>query len=81
MHQDSGFIRPFVDDVITKEKRFQKRSLSLQHLKHLKRVYVDARYTEHVDITEEELNWLANEVEKLKVLTEEVCQAKIESLQ
>ena len=44
----------------------------------LKCVYVDSSYFEHYDITEEELIWLAAEVEKLKVLTEEVCQAAIQ---
>ena len=76
IRQDARFIHPFADDGITQEKRFQKRSFQ-----RLKRAYVDARYSEHFDITEDELHWLANEVEKLKVLTEEVCQAKIESLQ
>ncbi len=47
----------------------------------LKRAYVDARYSEHYEITEEELTWLASEVEKLKELVEEVCKSKIASLE
>lgn len=37
----------------------------------------DARYSEHYEITVEELDYLAEEVEKLKVLTEEVCRGRI----
>ncbi|TBR41118.1 HEPN domain-containing protein [Marinomonas agarivorans] len=76
IRQDSRFIQAFADDGIGHASRFQKRSFQ-----RLKRAYVDARYSEHFDITEEELNWLANEVEKLKLLTETVCQAKIAGLQ
>ncbi len=43
----------------------------------LKRAYVEARYSEHFEITEEELDWLAEEVEKLKQLTEACCKEKI----
>ncbi|TBR44841.1 HEPN domain-containing protein [Marinomonas agarivorans] len=46
----------------------------------LKRAYIDARYSEQYEITLEELNWLIEEVEKLKVITEAVCQAEIAGL-
>ncbi|WP_157721394.1 hypothetical protein [Vibrio gazogenes] len=36
----------------------------------------DTRYSEHYEITVEELDYLAEEVEKLKVLTEAVCRGK-----
>lgn len=75
IRQDKLFNQPFLDDGIANDKRFQRRSFQ-----RLKRAYVDARYSEHYDITEEELNWLANEVDKLKEITEKVCQKKIEGL-
>lgn len=75
IRQDVRFMHHFPDDGVKKDKRFQKRSFQ-----RLKRAYVDARYSEHYEITEEELIWLAAEVEKLKELTEAVCQAKIASL-
>ena len=73
--QDPRFVEQFSQDGISQTKRFQKRSFQ-----RLKRAYVDSRYSEHYEITTEELKWLAGEVEKLKVLTEAVCQTKIASL-
>jgi HEPN domain-containing protein/predicted nucleotidyltransferase len=54
--------------------KFNRRSF--QRLKH---AYIDARYSEHYEIAEEELNWLAEEVERLQGLTEEVCRVMIRS--
>ncbi len=75
IRQDSRLADHFLFDGITQTKRFQKRSFQ-----RLKRAYVDSRYSEHYEATEEELRWLASEVEKLKSLTEIVCQEKIASL-
>lgn len=75
IHQDPHFIEQFAQDGIAQTQRFQKRSFQ-----RLKRAYVDARYSEHFEITADELNWLASEVEKLKALTETVCLARIKSL-
>lgn len=68
--QDSRYF-----DNLTSNTKFNRRSF--QRLKH---AYVDARYSEHYKITKEELNWLAQEVEKLQTLTETVCKEKIETL-
>jgi HEPN domain-containing protein len=46
----------------------------------LKRAYVEARYSEHYKITEEELRWLGEQVEVLQSLTEAVCREKIAEL-
>jgi HEPN domain-containing protein/predicted nucleotidyltransferase len=54
------------------DTKFHRRSMQ-----RLKRAYVEGRYSEHYQITEEELAYLAQEVEKLKALTEEVCLARI----
>ncbi len=56
--QDSRYF-----DNLTSNTKFNRRSF--QRLKH---AYVDARYSEHYEITKEELNWLAQEVEKLQAL-------------
>lgn len=45
----------------------------------LKRAYVEARYNENYEITKEQLEYLLNKVEKLKLLVEEVCLEKIKS--
>ncbi len=65
--QDERFAQLFPAD-----NQFHRRSFH-----RLKRAYVDARYSEHYEITVEELDYLAEEVEKLKILTEEVCRGRI----
>ncbi|MDW6003246.1 HEPN domain-containing protein [Vibrio mangrovi] len=65
--QDERFARLFPAD-----NQFHRRSFH-----RLKRAYVDARYSEHYEITVEELDYLALEVERLKALTEEVCRGRI----
>lgn len=55
--------------------KFQRRSFE-----RLKRAYIDSRYSKHYKITQEELEWLAGEVERLKVATQSVCEAYINSL-
>ena len=46
----------------------------------LKRAYVEARYSMSYEITQAELEYLAERVTMLRDLTEKVCKAKIESL-
>jgi uncharacterized protein len=43
----------------------------------LKRAYVEARYSEHYKITQEELTWLGEQVKQLQSLTHEACLEKI----
>ncbi|MCP4159774.1 MAG: HEPN domain-containing protein [Deltaproteobacteria bacterium] len=45
----------------------------------LRKAYVDARYKPSFTITKEQLEWLAERVNKLKELTEKLCKEKIES--
>ena len=45
----------------------------------LRKAYVDARYKPSYIITKEELKWLAERVQKLQVLTENLCKEKIAS--
>jgi len=67
IQQEPRFIPLFPQDT-----KFNRRCFEL-----LKRAYVDARYSEHYKITEEELTWLAERVEMLQTLTEEVCNRKV----
>ncbi len=45
----------------------------------LQRAYVEARYNPGYKITKEQLDYLAQRVQKLQDLTEKICEAKIES--
>jgi len=65
-HQD--FTTLFPADTKDNRRSFQR----------LKRAYVDARYSEHYEITLDELNYLAGEVTKLQTLVATVCKSKIE---
>ncbi|MCB2261974.1 MAG: HEPN domain-containing protein [Candidatus Thiosymbion ectosymbiont of Robbea hypermnestra] len=50
-----------------------------ERFKLLRKAYVDARYKPIYTITKEQLDWLAERVNHLKELTEELCKEKIES--
>jgi len=63
-----------ITEVFPQENKIQRRRFQL-----LKNAYVDARYSEHYKITQEELEWLAGRVKYLQELTEKLCQAKIAS--
>ncbi|ASA57856.1 HEPN domain-containing protein [Vibrio gazogenes] len=45
--------------------------------RHLQRAYIEARYSEHYEITVEELTYLEGEVRKLKELVERVCLGRV----
>ncbi|WP_157371909.1 HEPN domain-containing protein [Vibrio sp. MEBiC08052] len=57
-------------DIFPMENKFHRRCFQ-----RLQRAYIEARYSEHYEITKEELAYLLMEVEKLKALTETVCRA------
>ncbi len=63
---------PDITEVFPQETKIQRRRFQL-----LKSAYVDARYSEHYKITQEELEWLVERVRHLQQLTEQLCQAKI----
>ncbi|USP15706.1 HEPN domain-containing protein [Vibrio gazogenes] len=54
------------------DNKFHRRSF-----RRLQRAYIEARYSEHYEITEEELHYLATEVQRLQALTERVCRERI----
>jgi len=64
-----------IAEVFPQDNKMQRSRFQL-----LKNAYVDARYSEHYEITREELIWLAERVEYLQQLTEKLCKEKIESL-
>lgn len=52
--------------------RFEQRSFEL-----LRRAYVDARYSPHYKVTDEELTWLTERVGVLQDLVRDVCKAHL----
>lgn len=46
----------------------------------LKEAYVKARYSKHYRITDDELNWLAQQVEELGRIVHKVCSERLETL-
>lgn len=62
--------------VFPQDTKQQRRRFQL-----LKNAYIDVRYSEHFEITKEELNWLAERVSLLQQLTETLCQEKIKNYQ
>jgi len=65
-----------IAEVFPQDNKMQRSRFQL-----LKNAYVDARYSEHYEITEEELSWLAERVKCLQQLTEKFCKEKIESFE
>ncbi len=63
-----------VAKVFPQDNKIHRRCFQL-----LKNAYVDARYSEHYKISQEELIWLAERVKYLQQLTEILCQEKIAS--
>lgn len=55
-----------------RDTRFAQRSFEL-----LRRAYVDARYSPHYKITDEELAWLVERVGILQQLVADVCEAHL----
>ncbi len=58
-----------------RETKFDRRCFEL-----LKRAYVEARYSEHYKITEEELTWLGKCADALKAQVEVVCEERLANL-
>ncbi len=76
------FLRSLAEDldkrlkaVWPQETRFQNRCFELA-----KRAYVEARYSKHYSITEEELAWIAERAETLRGVVETVCRERLASL-
>ncbi len=63
-----------VAEVFPQDNKFHRRCFQL-----LKKAYVDARYSDHYKISEEELLWLGERVKFLQELTKTLCEEKIAS--
>jgi predicted nucleotidyltransferase/HEPN domain-containing protein len=61
-----------VKNVFPQDAKFNRRCFEL-----LKKAYVDARYSSHYSITEEELRWLEGQVKQLQSMTKTICTEKI----
>lgn len=58
-----------------RETKFERRCFEL-----LREAYVKARYSKHYKISDEELAWLTERVEVLRVLTKTVCEERLTQL-
>jgi predicted nucleotidyltransferase/HEPN domain-containing protein len=58
-----------------RDDRFARRCFEL-----LRQAYVNARYSPHYAISDEELRWLGERIEVLKTLVEDVCREHIDAL-
>ncbi len=62
-------------DAWPRENRDDRRAFE-----RLKRAYVEARYSEHYEITEEELVWLGERVAVLRDLVAQACEERVKEL-
>jgi HEPN domain-containing protein/predicted nucleotidyltransferase len=67
-------IAPSLIEAWPRDDRFSRRCFEL-----LRQAYVNARYSPHYVITDEELAWLAEHVAKLQTLVEAVCRERLAS--
>lgn len=65
-----------IAEAFPQDTKFHRRCFQL-----LKKAYVDARYSEHYEISEEELLWLGERVKLLQELTKALCEEKIASFE
>ncbi len=72
--QRVGGIEPKFLSVFPRATEKEKECFKL-----LRKAYVDARYKPSFTVTKEQLEWLAERVNKLKELTEMLCKEKIQS--
>ncbi len=72
INQDPTFLTVFPKSDEPSKKRFNL----------LRRAYIDARYNmKHFKISKEDLDWLGACVQKLRVVTKELCEKKISSME
>jgi hypothetical protein len=45
-----------------------------------RRAYADARYSEHYEITKEQVEWPGGCLERLRSLTDQICQERLAHL-
>lgn len=57
-----------------RETKFERRCFEL-----LRQAYVNARYSQHYAITDEELAWLGQRVRLLQGLVEQICLERLQA--
>jgi predicted nucleotidyltransferase/HEPN domain-containing protein len=62
-------IEPRLIEAWPRDTKFARRCFE-----RLDRAYVDARYSPHYEITDEELQWLVERIQVLQVLVEQICK-------
>lgn len=67
-------VAPSLVEAWPRDTRFAQRAFEL-----LRRAYVEARYSPHFKITDEELAWLLDHVTGLAELVREICESRIVS--
>lgn len=74
-----NFLREHAEDVAPeliaawpRADKFSRRCFEL-----LRQAYVNARYSPHYEISDEELNWLGERVAELQVLVKAVCERRL----
>ena len=65
-------IAPSLIPVWPRDDRFSRRCFEL-----LRQAYVNARYSEHYTISDEELRWLGERVAILQTVVEQICQERL----
>lgn len=68
-------IDPRLSEAWPRETKFERRCFEL-----LREAYVKARYSKHYKISAEELSWLTERVEVLRILATTVCQERLAQL-
>jgi len=64
-----------LSNIFRGENKFQRRCFEL-----LKRAYIESRYSEHFNISADELAWLSEQVNQLKKMTKLICDYFIDSI-
>jgi hypothetical protein len=65
-------VAPALAEAWPRDDRFSRRCFEL-----LRQAYVNARYSPHYVITDEELAWIAEHVARLQSLVEAVCRERL----
>lgn len=68
-------LAPALRDVWPTETKFQKRCFEL-----LRAAYVKARYSRHYKVTDQELAWMIERIELLRVIVAAACQERLDAL-
>jgi len=76
------FLRSLAEDADVRlvEAWPREQKLDRRRFEHLKRAYVEARYSDHFDVSIEDLEWMTLHTRKLRDLVARLCHDRIEAL-